>query len=298
MRCRVSSSTASSTSSSKCLPCRTSAHAGDAEPVQRARDGLALRVEDLGLGHHVHHDSGHGDQPTAWCGRAGPCRSPTSDTRACCSTPARPGCSIDPGNFSTGFEDVTGLDAVLVTHQHPDHLDPERLPALLRANPDARLIVDSGTAGQLGRRSDHEVVEPGRDVDARRGAGGGARRPARRDPPRHPGDPEQRLPRRRHAPASRRRADPCRRRPVEVLFLPTAAPWQSSPTPWTTCARSPRAPPCRSTRGSSRCRACTTGSSSASARSRPRCGCSTRRGPDHPVALRAPCTYVRGRRAD
>ena len=56
---------------------------------------------------------------------------------------------IDPGNFSTDFEDVTGLDAVLVTHQHPDHLDLERLPALLRANPDARLIVDSGTAGQL-----------------------------------------------------------------------------------------------------------------------------------------------------
>ena len=57
---------------------------------------------------------------------------------------------IDPGNFSADFEDVTGLDAVLVTHQHPDHLDLERLPALLRANPDARLIVDSGTAGQLG----------------------------------------------------------------------------------------------------------------------------------------------------
>ena len=59
---------------------------------------------------------------------------------------------IDPGNFSTDFENVTGLDAVLVTHQHPDHLDLERLPALLRANPDARLIVDSGTAGQLERR--------------------------------------------------------------------------------------------------------------------------------------------------
>ena len=63
---------------------------------------------------------------------------------------ARP--PIDPGNFSADFENVTGLDAVLVTHQHPDHLDLERLPALLRANPDARLIVDSGTAGQLGGR--------------------------------------------------------------------------------------------------------------------------------------------------
>ena len=67
---------------------------------------------------------------------------------------------IDPGNFSTDFENVTGLDAVLVTHQHPDHLDLERLPALLRANPDARLIVDSGTAGQLNDVG-HETVEPG-----------------------------------------------------------------------------------------------------------------------------------------
>ena len=70
---------------------------------------------------------------------------------------------IDPGNFSTGFENVTGLDAVLVTHQHPDHLDPERLPALLRGNPDARLIVDSGTAEQL-HDVEHEVVEPGATV--------------------------------------------------------------------------------------------------------------------------------------
>ena len=76
---------------------------------------------------------------------------------------------IDPGNFSQGFEGLTGLDAVLVTHQHPDHLDLERLPALLRANPDAQLIVDSGTAGQLGGAEvakDHETVEPGTTVSA------------------------------------------------------------------------------------------------------------------------------------
>ena len=47
------------------LPRPHARHAGDAEPVLRARDGLALRVEDLRLGHHVHHDSGHGGQPTA-----------------------------------------------------------------------------------------------------------------------------------------------------------------------------------------------------------------------------------------
>lgn len=55
---------------------------------------------------------------------------------------------IDPGTFSSGFEEVRGLDAVLVTHQHFDHLDVDRLPALLAANPSAQLIVDEGSADQ------------------------------------------------------------------------------------------------------------------------------------------------------
>ena len=76
---------------------------------------------------------------------------------------------LDPGTFSSGFEQVDGLDAVLVTHQHPDHLDSDRLGALLKANPDARLIVDAGTAAQLGG-IDHEVVAPGGSVQV-----GGAR---------------------------------------------------------------------------------------------------------------------------
>jgi len=56
---------------------------------------------------------------------------------------------IDPGTFSPGFADLTDLDAILVTHQHPDHVDVERLPALLDANPEARLLVEPQTAEQL-----------------------------------------------------------------------------------------------------------------------------------------------------
>lgn len=52
---------------------------------------------------------------------------------------------IDPGMFSPGFESLTGLDAVLVTHQHPDHLDRDRIEALVAANPDATLVTDSGS---------------------------------------------------------------------------------------------------------------------------------------------------------
>ncbi|HWH31012.1 MAG TPA: MBL fold metallo-hydrolase [Mycobacteriales bacterium] len=56
---------------------------------------------------------------------------------------------LDPGVFSSGFEELRGLTGVLVTHQHPDHLDRDRLPALLEANPDARLHCDEGTGRQL-----------------------------------------------------------------------------------------------------------------------------------------------------
>ena len=56
---------------------------------------------------------------------------------------------IDPGVFSTGFEELTGLDAVLVTHAHPDHLDSEKLPQLLEANDGAVLRVEPGLAANL-----------------------------------------------------------------------------------------------------------------------------------------------------
>ncbi len=134
---------------------------------------------------------------------------------------------IDPGAFSHGFEGLTGLDAVLVTHQHPDHLDPERLPALLRANPDARLIVDDGTAGQLGATgAEHETVGPGASVavgGARVDVLGGQHAVIHPDIPvipnnaylvdgthLHPGDSLTVVP----------------PEPPDVLFLPTAAPWQ------------------------------------------------------------------------
>lgn len=57
---------------------------------------------------------------------------------------------FDPGVFSHGFEGITGLSAILITHQHPDHADVDRLPALIEANPQAALYADPQTAAQLG----------------------------------------------------------------------------------------------------------------------------------------------------
>ena len=67
---------------------------------------------------------------------------------------------IDPGTMSE-FAEVRELDAVLVTHQHPDHVDPDRLPALLAANPGARLVVDTDSASAVPGLPSHTVARPG-----------------------------------------------------------------------------------------------------------------------------------------
>ena len=56
---------------------------------------------------------------------------------------------LDPGVWSPGAVGQRDVAAVLVTHQHPDHLDQDRLPALLEANPGAQVLADPDTAKLL-----------------------------------------------------------------------------------------------------------------------------------------------------
>ena len=56
---------------------------------------------------------------------------------------------IDPGAFSEQWHGLTGLDAIVVTHQHPDHIDPKLVPGLINDNPDAQVIVEPTIPGAV-----------------------------------------------------------------------------------------------------------------------------------------------------
>jgi L-ascorbate metabolism protein UlaG (beta-lactamase superfamily) len=125
---------------------------------------------------------------------------------------------FDPGAFSTGFEVVEELDAILITHDHRDHVDTEKLPGLRAANPRARLIAPFDLDGaEIAKPGDalefngttvnvvdapHEVIHPKVELPLNVGylVDHGAFY--------HPGDsltvPEQ---------------------AIDILGLPTAAPW-------------------------------------------------------------------------
>lgn len=56
---------------------------------------------------------------------------------------------IDPGGFSPGIVDVTGISVILVTHQHADHVDLQRLPAILECNPQATMYAEPQAAAVM-----------------------------------------------------------------------------------------------------------------------------------------------------
>jgi L-ascorbate metabolism protein UlaG (beta-lactamase superfamily) len=65
---------------------------------------------------------------------------------------------IDPGKWSAGFEELTDLTAVLVTHSHADHLDLDNVERLRERNPEAVFACDSASAVQLNEAGVAPVV--------------------------------------------------------------------------------------------------------------------------------------------
>lgn len=68
----------------------------------------------------------------------------------------------DPGMFSTAQNELTGIDIVLITHEHADHLHIESLDQVLKNNPQAIVITNSAVSkilNEKGVASGHEILE-------------------------------------------------------------------------------------------------------------------------------------------
>jgi len=73
---------------------------------------------------------------------------------------------IDPGAFSERVA-LDGVDAVLITHEHADHLDLGALTDALGAGPAVRIFTNAAVVGQLGDLADlATTVEPGDQFEA------------------------------------------------------------------------------------------------------------------------------------
>ncbi len=55
----------------------------------------------------------------------------------------------DPGNFSVAQNTLTGIDIVLITHEHADHLHTDSLKEVLKNNPQARVITNTSVGKKL-----------------------------------------------------------------------------------------------------------------------------------------------------
>jgi L-ascorbate metabolism protein UlaG (beta-lactamase superfamily) len=62
----------------------------------------------------------------------------------CCLLIKLPNLTIltDPGSYSTLQNEVKGIDLILITHEHGDHLHIESLKKVLMHNPDAKIITN------------------------------------------------------------------------------------------------------------------------------------------------------------
>jgi L-ascorbate metabolism protein UlaG (beta-lactamase superfamily) len=74
---------------------------------------------------------------------------------------------IDPGVFSEVDDAMAGASAVLITHEHPDHIDVERVRATLGRDPRMRLFAPESVTGQLADLGEQVVaVAPGERFEA------------------------------------------------------------------------------------------------------------------------------------
>lgn len=74
---------------------------------------------------------------------------------------------IDPGVFSEAAQALDGADGVLITHEHPDHIDAAALKTAVEADPDLRVWAPQSVAQAVSELRDVvTVVGAGEELDA------------------------------------------------------------------------------------------------------------------------------------
>jgi L-ascorbate metabolism protein UlaG (beta-lactamase superfamily) len=73
----------------------------------------------------------------------------------------------DPGIYSTKQNEVSNIDFVLITHAHADHFHIDSLKALLKNNPQAKVMTNK-SVGELLKKDDiaFSIIEDGHKADA------------------------------------------------------------------------------------------------------------------------------------
>jgi len=72
---------------------------------------------------------------------------------------------VDPGEFSERSA-LAGADAVLITHEHPDHLDVAAVADILEQRPEVRVFAHADVLPKLAAFGDIATVEPGQEFEA------------------------------------------------------------------------------------------------------------------------------------
>lgn len=70
---------------------------------------------------------------------------------------------VDPGEFSTDFIAPENVVAVVITHEHPDHFDPEYLTEIMDKNPEAIVFAPHSISDKL-EVFNHQPITAGETV--------------------------------------------------------------------------------------------------------------------------------------
>jgi L-ascorbate metabolism protein UlaG (beta-lactamase superfamily) len=85
----------------------------------------------------------------------------------CCLLIEKNGSKIltDPGNYSEAQNQVSGVNIILITHEHPDHLHMDSVKTVLKNNPNAKIYSNRGVGVLLEKQGiTYELLEHGQSA--------------------------------------------------------------------------------------------------------------------------------------